>query len=351
MLELSVYCMDKTPHLSMPVTGLMMLEEQKKVRLSVEIDPQNRRKLPYAPLLDVCGGGRRLLFDLADGYGSEVERALPQMAERADFVFRRSFSPRENAKLPPRLQGRVRPLGFHFHVSCPGNPIDRVSTWNERRRDLFQRVFNGAPRSYFTLDRFEGEPCWNERPTVLFYTRLWHAPEGDELYESVERINRSRVQLVSELKKRYGSRFVGGIQFDPKEIGRCGGLMVGISETKRTRYLRAMRSADICVGSTGLHDSIGWKTAEYLAASKAVVNERLCYEVPGGFREGVHYLPFADAEECLGQVERLMGDPQRVYELALAAQAYYRAWIRPDRMMENALRQAFPGWGGEEEEP
>lgn len=344
MLELSVYCIEKTPHLSMPVTGLMMLEAQKKVRLSFEIDPGNRRRFPYAPLLGVYGGGRRILFDLADGYGSEVERAQPELVRQADFVFRRSFSPAENAKLPPELQSRMHPLGFHFHVSYPGNPIDRISTWGERRGALFQRVFNGAPRSYFTLDKFEQEPEPHEKPTVLFYTRLWHAPEGSELYESVTRINESRIRLVSELRKRYGSRFAGGIQFDLREARHCGGLVAGIGETRRTRYLETMRSADICVGSTGLHDSIGWKTAEYVAASKAVVNEKFCFEVPGNFQEGVHYLPFTDVEGCLEQVERLMGDPQRVYEMALANRAYYQAYGRPDRMMANALRQVFPDW-------
>lgn len=346
MLELYACCTQKTPHLSMPVTGLMMLEAQGKLRLTLEIRPEYRARLPYAPLLEVRGGGKRLLFDLADGYGWEVEQALPKLVGGADLVFRRSFSPKENAKLPPELQGRMRPLGFHYHVSCPGNPIDTASSWPGRRRSAFQRVFNGAPRSYFTPDKFECPPRRTEQPVVLFYTRLWHVPEGDELYDSVERMNRDRVQLAAELGRRYGPQFTGGIQFDPKEFRRWGHLMVRIGRTRRTRYLQAMHQADICIGSTGLNGSIGWKTAEYIAASKAVVNQRFCYEVPGGFREGVNYLPFDDVEGCLAQVERLMKDPQRVYEMGRANHAYYQAYGRPDRMMANALRQAFPDWEG-----
>ena len=71
MLALSVYCTNRTAHLSMPVTGLLMLEEQGRVRLSFELDRSNRRRFPYAPLLGVDGGGKRLLFDLADGSTSE----------------------------------------------------------------------------------------------------------------------------------------------------------------------------------------------------------------------------------------------------------------------------------------
>ncbi len=346
MLELNVYCIEKTPHLSMPVTGLRMLEEQKKVRLSFEIDRENRRKFPYAPLLGVYGGGKRILFDLADGYGTEVEHAQPWVAGQADFVFRRSFSPKENEKLPPELGKRIHPLGFHFHVSCPKNPIDEVCSWNERKSALFQYVCNGRPRSFFTLDRFECPPKPCEQPKVLFYTRLWHVPENDELYENVVRMNQMRVRLVKELRKCYGRQFMGGIQFDPKEVVRYGSLMVGIPETRRMRYLQMMHMADICIGSTGLHDSIGWKTAEYIAASKAVVNEALCFEVPGNFREGVNYLSFTSAEECLAQVEHLMADPECIYEMALANQTYYRTYVRPDRMMANALKQVFPDWEG-----
>ena len=237
MLALSVYCTNRAAHLSMPVTGLLMLEEQGRVRLSFELDRSNRRRFPYAPLLGVDGGGKHLLFDLADGYGSEVEQALPRLAAEADLVFRRSLSREETAKLPPELRDRLRPLGLHYHVSWPGSPIDRITSWRERGGDLFQRVFNGAPRSSFTPDRFECRPVFSGRPTVLFYTRLWHVPAGDELRESVEALNRSRVRLVSALKARYGPRFMGGLQFDPRAVRQWGALMVGVGETRRTRYL------------------------------------------------------------------------------------------------------------------
>ncbi|USF25137.1 hypothetical protein N510_000046 [Firmicutes bacterium ASF500] len=328
----------------MPLSGLQMLEDQGKLRFSFSLDRENRRGLPYAQLLEAEGGGRRIIFDLSDGYGSVEKRAQPWLAERADILFRRSFSPAETAKLPPALRGRVRPWGFHFHVSCPGNPMDQVTSLGERKGELFQWIFNGAPRSYFTLEKFERPPEWKREPSVLFYTRLWHVPEGDELSEQVAALNRSRLELVAELKRRYGRRFTGGVQFDPRAVRRYGGLMSGIAATSRRRYLETMHRADICVGSTGLHGSIGWKTAEYLAASKAVVNETLQFEVPGPFQAGVNYLPFTDAEGCLAQVERLMADPDRTYAMAQANQAYYQFWGRPDRVMANALAQVFPGF-------
>lgn len=347
MLALNLYCIARTPHLSMPVTGLMMLEAQGKVRLSFDIDPENRRNYPYAPLLGVDGGGKRILFDLSDGYGSVEKRAQQWIAEQADFVFRRSFSPAENAALPAQLQSRVRPWGLHFHVSYPGNPIDEMASLRAWKNELFQRMFNGKSRRYFTLDQFERAPEQKKEPTVLFYTRIWHTRKSDKTFDRVEPLNQNRIRLVRELRRRYGARFSGGIQFDPREVKRCGDLMVSIRATSRKHYLQTMQHADICVGSTGLHDSIGWKTAEYVAASKAIVNEAFHFEVPGNFQAGVNYLPFTDVDGCLAQVERLMADPVRTYEMSLANQAYYQMYGRPDRVMANALAQVFPGFEDE----
>lgn len=41
-----------------------------------------------------------------------------------------------------------------------------------------------------------------------------------------------------------------------------------------------VKESDICITTTGLHRSIGWKFAEYIAASKAIVTEKLNYS-PG----------------------------------------------------------------------
>lgn len=341
MLEVSLYCIGRTPHLSMPVTGLLMLQEQGKLRLSWEIDQGNRKGFPYLPLLGAYAEGKRILFDMADGYGMPPEE-LAQAVRQSDVYFRRSFSQERNHALGPVLQGKMRPFGFHYHVSWPGNFMDKAVLPQDLKNELFQFVFNGASRRYFTPDKFECEPRKTDSPTVMFYTRLWDPGEIPALHDSLVVLNENRIRLVAELKKRYGPRFIGGIQYSRFAVRNCRELVTGVGMTKRRNYLRAMQQADICVGTTGLHDSIGWKTAEYIAASKAVVNEKFHYEVTGDFREGVNCLLFTEVEECIDQVARLMSDPERVYAMGQANRAYYQAYLRPDRIMANALRQVFP---------
>lgn len=102
-----------------------------------------------------------------------------------------------------------------------------------------------------------------------------------------------RIAIVRALGERYPRNFTGGVTDTPLARALCPELIVAEKYTDRARYLRLMRRSDICIGSTGLWDSIGWKTGEYVAAARAVVNERFVYEVPGGFREGVNYLGYA----------------------------------------------------------
>ena len=62
--------------------------------------------------------------------------------------------------------------------------------------------------------------------------------------------------------------------------------------------------------------------------------------MPGDFREGVNYLGYASAEECVAQVDLLMRCPDAVQRMKEANAAYYREWLRPDALVGQALRQA-----------
>ena len=107
--------------------------------------------------------------------------------------------------------------------------------------------------------------------------------------------------------------------------------------TERKRYLRTLHAHDICIASTGLHESIGWKTGEYVAAAKAIVSEPLCYQVPGEFREGIHYLPFTTTEECLAAVQTLLAEPYKLFAMKKANEIYYSRYLRPDVLVKNTL--------------
>lgn len=113
--------------------------------------------------------------------------------------------------------------------------------------------------------------------------------------------------------------------------------------TGKRAYLHRMQHTEICVASTGLHGSTGWKLAEYVAAGRAIVTEPLRYTLPGGFEEGKNYKTYTSPAECEEKLRQLLADPAAILAMAQHNAAYYQAWLRPEQQMRQALRQLETG--------
>jgi hypothetical protein len=94
------------------------------------------------------------------------------------------------------------------------------------------------------------------------------------------------------------------------------------------------------VATVGLHQSNQWKLAEYVAASKAVVTERLRYEVPA-FTAPENYLSFDSAEECVERVGELLRDPALRLAMMEANRRHYEGYVRPDSAVRRTIGEAL----------
>lgn len=259
--------------------------------------------------------------------------------EECDVYFKRSFSAERNKKLFPEHWHKMYPLGFNYHVTCKGNPL-REPLWKQLLKPLMGRT----PDNYFIPEVFEGKAEFtSDKPKILFLTRLWNDHEPDFSDEdNAERtyINNMRIQIIRELREQYGESFIGGLNDNELSRAWAPELIMPAEYTERKRYLKLLHSCDICIGSMGLFESIGWKTGEYVAAAKSIVNEQLHFSVTGDFEEGKNFLSFRTAEECLSAVRKLVEDPSRVYEMKLANERYYQKYLRPDMLVRNSLEVA-----------
>lgn len=322
-------------HASQILTGFLMLKAQGwDVALT---DSSRDAGNPFYDLPVVLAQyrGQRIVYDLWDGYQDpeDMKKALDQ----CDFYFKRSFSPEKNAALFPEDQKKMHPLGFNYHVTCKGNPI-REPVWKAALKPLMGKT----PDRYFVPEVFEGKA--ERKPVkpvkILFLTQLWddHDPAlSREANEERMFINETRTQILRTLKERYGDAFVGGLRDEAISRNRAPELIVSPVYTERKKYLALMRSCEICIGSMGLHESIGWKTGEYIAAARAIVNERFRYQVTGDFAEGKNYLPFTDADQCVAAVRQLAESPEARYKMQKANEDYYRNSLRPDALVKNSL--------------
>ena len=319
------------PHVSQIVTGCLMLKQQ---GWDVEITRDSDGPLAGMPVIQAEYRGMRLVYDVGDGYN--VPEDIARGLQHCDFYFKRSFSAEYNATLIREHTEKMHPLGFNYHVTYRGNPANEP-LWKTLAKPLLGRT----PDCYFVPKVFEGHPQEKqEQPKILFLARLWddHEP-GFSDEENAERtyINHMRIEIMRSLREKYGDMFVGGLNDNALSRAWAPDLIMPAQYTERRKYLKLLHSSDICIGSMGLFESIGWKTGEYVAAAKAIVNETMHYTVTGDFEEGKNYLPFRTAQECLDAVQSLVEDPRKLYEMKLANQRYYQSYLRPDVLVKNSL--------------
>jgi hypothetical protein len=346
----------RATHLSQLLTGFAELARKGAVELTQELRPSppaRRETLAHLRTahLDhmevVVDGARRLYFDTHDSW--ELD---PQGLERCDVYFKRSFAP---ARIDPAVRHKVLPLGLYYQVYPSG--YDKL----EAKRAFYygrgmrggvkamalyaSAAISGRGRRQHTIESLSAAPVLDEDPQAVFMTRVY-GPAKDEggvrnpLHEPTI-VNPMRADCVLHLRRELGDKFCGGIEHSPYAQQHFPeALLADNADSARSRYFNLLRKYSICVTTTGLHGSIGGKLAEYVAFAKAIVTEPLNYEVPGNFREGHNYLTFTSPAECARQVSRLMQDWKLRHSMMQNNWNYYRSFLRPDKLVRNALAAA-----------
>jgi hypothetical protein len=345
-----------SPHLQQLYTGFRLLQRGGLVRLSQKQRRGPVRYLNDAPHLNGAGhahldvlleGRLRLHFDTHDAH----EIALGEL-ESCDFYFKRSFLPTAVEDLPPAQRAKVVPLGLNYRV-LPDIPdllaVRRALAITGLRRTTFRAFKQGLDtRNRFgfqpRLARMESQPDSKAPPNVLFLVAAYDPYDDPERTQDKidDRIciNETRARCIALLREALGPRFTGGFGSTPFARRQYPDLIWPQSAAQED-YLHTLRSFPICVASTGLHGSAGWKLGEYVAFGKAIVSEPLLYDIPGDFRAGRHFLEFGSPEECVHAAIRLIEDADLRLQIMHNNAAYYRDYLRPDVLVRNALTRAL----------
>ena len=214
----------------------------------------------------------------------------------------------------------------------------------------YMKLILKRDKDIFYVEEFESIPTYNinSRPKVIFCTRLWN-PNGEPtegnisgtLSEERKLINNLRIETIQKLKSLLGDDFVGGISNTDYARREYPEFIIDDYITKKKNYLKIMKNSDICIGSMGLHESIGWKTGEYIASSKAIINEGFKYDVTGEFRDGENYLSFTTSDECINHVKNLIKNPNRILDMQIKNYIYYNKYLRPDMQVLNSILKAI----------
>jgi hypothetical protein len=348
-IKCELFCRSNSNHIELIYTGFRWLEQQGKIDISYHILRHLPPDFPTSSihhLIVKVNGTKLILFDMLD-----IGDINPETLHRMDFYFKRSFN--ATAIGPELAYRKVFPLGLSYKVyeKYPSwfsfNRIFLEGTIGKMAKFTIRNIFTPFSSLFPAHYRPHCDNCFAEPDPslpagIIFMARLWDPSRAlPNLRYEREVMNAMRVDCIRKLRQEFGSHFMGGLAHDEytsRYFADC--LLQDNRLSEIGNYVRLLRNYPIGVATNGLTNSIGWKFAEYVAFSRAVVSEKLCFEAPG-LEAGKHYLEFTTADECVEAASRLMGDKQLLTEMMINNQKYYQTFLRPDLLVWNAISTAL----------
>jgi hypothetical protein len=186
---------------------------------------------------------------------------------------------------------------------------------------------------------YEYYPLPSKDAKILCLTRIWNPDDfpSDRTKAEIEILNKSRISAITICQKEFGEIFYGGLSDDGFARSHAKSLVAPVASTNKKRYLELVKSHAICIATTGLHGSIGWKFSEYVAASRAILSEPLQYEAPGGFKKEQNYLEFTNADDLIAGINALRRDRSALLRMMRENHHYYNNYLRPENLVLNTL--------------
>jgi len=283
-----------------------------------------------------------VIYDTLDGLNwikAPIEENLNYLKKsiKADFYFKRSYNS-EVLKYAPE-NCKVFPLGLNVCFKADGKyPMNLDELYSNFKRS------NYSITSYFQTYLFKSKdleclPTPSKENKILFMTRLFDPNDVtlEHLREERETLNKNRIRYINACKKEFGNQFTGGLQKNAFAVENYKSLIIPDHLTNRKAFLNTVENTNICVTTTGLHNSIGWKFGEFVSASRAIVAETLKYDLPGGFESQKNYLNFDNEEQFFTSVHSLLNNKDQITEMMNANYKYYNNYLRPDKLVYNTL--------------
>lgn len=353
-------------HVSQILAGYKMLEKQGIIKIKTAQPCRIFRSsgnYEHNSIVEVEINGKIIAYDMADGYQS-LHRfdVWDRELERIDYYFKRSYDSQRHTGMKNAY--KIKPLGLNYLCTCKGNPYDRFICEGHSVRDLKKYLVYLKSKRINTYDYtiFESNNCCYDNYRLLFLTRLWDSSgispksikntypyftdaqakaEAEKWKTSLDKATKDRINYIKALRENFSDKVIAGVAADSFSEKICPDLIIDNTFTERRKYLEEIKKNYICITSEGLHQSIGWKFAEFIAAGKAIITEPLAYETVGGLKENLNYLQYNDTESLLAACDLLLKDIEFVRKIENSNREYYKKHLSPDMVVLDSLKTAF----------
>jgi hypothetical protein len=325
-------------HLNQILCGFFLLQSQKKIKLKINT---GNYKEQY-PFLNAVVNGKKIVYDMADRSAVNEE-----MYGNCDYYFKRMC-----LKTDLHKYDKLRPYGFNYNCFSPGlnflsinARLLPVAEYKKLAKYIpylsgFFKIANAINNTIYT--EFEKAPD-GRKFQVIFSARLWDAEKSsnEKLYNERVRINNERIQLVRNLRAKFGSDYTGGIQKGYLVNKLAPDTVLSDEMYYKPNYLKKLKQSTVAIATAGLEDSVGFKFGEYIAAGNAIATtpDFEQYAFPGNFTKNENYLIYNNDDECLSLIEMLKNDKSNMQKIMVNNYAYYNEYLRPDKLILNTLNK------------
>lgn len=355
MLNCELIVEENGNHLQQIFLGFQLLKEQGVINLKQTIDFnaanfKETKKVSFGAqgvgVKLILNDKIRIYYDMVDAHSVNEDNL-----NWCDFYFKRSYNKSIHNKVSDKilsleLNYLVKPNNLSwqnlvraYHLSSGRESIKACV----RELDIRNKV-SYSPR----INELQAKPNINLPFKILFMCRLWE-PNQDDHWQLTKaqqadriEINNVRVDCIRKLKKEFGHEFSGGLAPTTYAQNNFKDVVVSnASITNKRNYIAQLKEYSVCISTTGLANSIGWKFGEYVALSKAIVSEQLHSQTAGNIQKEVNYLAFETADECVEQVYKLRSNKELMANMMQANHDYYINHLAPDKLVMSSLQRAI----------
>jgi glycosyltransferase involved in cell wall biosynthesis len=312
------------------------MKKEKLINLQYAIE---KEKYVGGGVTRISVNDKNVMIDLRDS--SEIDM---NSYSKSDFYFKRMLLNKDYG-----VYDKLHPYGLNYSVMTESKGLKYLFLKDKKYIKYSLKYFKILTKLLKVNDslvncnykNFERKPIFYLPHMILFSARLWNPANNDTQWKKEERkvLNDQRISIIRFLKEKYKTIFNGGIQDDDFAKSECSDLIVNSHFSSKKEYLRLLKKTTICVANQGLEDSIGWKFAEYICNSSAILSTPVDkYKTLGPLKEGVNYLTYTNKEDFDSKLQTLLNDKEIYRDMSINNFKYYQEYLHPLSKMKKIIK-------------
>lgn len=236
--------------------------------------------------------------------------------------------------IPPSFGIRIwnfRETFYHCIKNFLRVPFSLPTTTKTFLKDYYQQYKRKPLENYLSI--LENHPE-KEKPYIFIIGTLW------ENTDNAISTNKERKNFIEACKNIDNCEFEGGLYAltNHSQYGRYRHIIFSTPYSV-DEYITKTKISDIVFNTPAVHNSHGWKLAEFLAMGKPIISTRLSNELNTNLSHGKNIHIVENSCEMQSSIENILYDQQYKKLLSKNAKEYFIEHMTPRVVIKNIFEK------------